>query len=711
MGKYKELLKKKLADKAAEKFPPLVELHKDPIKWEVAYWRLLGIVNEGREITRQISASPTVKEFGECVFSIFTPTGESIGFSRGILLHMASMGSAIQWMIQNDYEEAPGINPGDIFFNNDPQIGGAHSADQAILLPVFINGEIVAWVGGLTHCMETGSTEPGGQSPSALSRYDDGQMIPCMKIGTNDSFHRDYVVMVERNVRDASWWILDDRAKLAGCIKMRDSLATLIDEIGVDYFNTITYEMIETGRQAAIAKTKKVFFPGTYFTPFFFDVPFADPAQRIRIPVDYMPHIPCEMVVGADGKLEFNHEGISSPGYHSNNASYPCTLGNLIYMLLQDVYYDGMYNNGLADAFKLNLREGSIANCGIQYACSVWMAAGCLAGSHTRNVAMAYYAMGIREEGFAIKAATGAAFAGGIDRNGKQFGIGNFEMSCSGMAAGANMDGLYACNAPWNPESNLTDVELFEPVWPLMWLGRGVQTDGGGYGRHSGGAGIESLYVIEHNPQYIESGASTPLDYVTNWGMMGGYPAAARYKYFLTDTNYTEAVEKQLPLPHSEGDDPENPEFAQLLKGKLLRRPAQCAGTSLKPYDLVHHTTGGGGGWGDPLLRDPASVAWDLKNGFISKHAASEVYCVVWDDKTFAVDEKATEKKRQEMRQRRLKRGIPAQEFKKIQREKLIAGQLPQICKITYNDCFKYSQKFLDKFKKFWSLDESFQRF
>ncbi|MFH0727088.1 MAG: hydantoinase B/oxoprolinase family protein [Pseudomonadota bacterium] len=712
MGKYKDRLEKRLDDKAAENFTSIIDLHKDPIKWEVAYWRLLGIVNEGREITRQISASPTVKEFGECVFSIFTPTGESIGFSRGILLHMASMGSAIQWMLQNDYEDAPGINPGDIFFNNDPQIGGAHSADQAILLPVFINGEIVAWVGGLTHCMETGSTEPGGQSPSALSRYDDGQMIPCMKVGTNDNFHRDYVIMVERNVRDGSWWILDDRAKLAGCIKMRDSLAALIDEVGVDYFNTVIYEMIESGRLAAIAKTKKVLFPGRYFTPFFNDILYANPDQRIRIPVDYMPHMPCEMIVGADGKLEFNHEGLSSPGYHANNSSYACTLGNIIYTLLQDVYYDGMFNNGLADAFKLNLPEESVINCGIRYACSVWTTGGSVASmGHTRNIGMAYYAMGFREEGFAGKAASGAAFAGGIDKNGRQFGIGNFELSCGGMAAGANTDGLHACNASWNPESNLTDVEIFEPVWPLMWLGRGVQIDGGGYGRRSGGAGIESLYVIEHNPRYIESGSSTSFDFVTNWGMMGGYPAAARYKYFLTDTNYKEAVEKQLPLPHSEGEDPEHPEFASLLKGKLIRRPAQSASTPLKPYDIIHQTTGGGGGWGDPILRDPEAVLWDLKNGFISKHAASNVYCVAWDPETFALDREATATKRFEMRTKRLTRGVPAQEWFKTQREKLKKSHLSKICITTYNDCFKNSPKFLDWYKKSWDLDDAFQRF
>ena len=93
-------------------------------------------------------------------------------------------------MLANDYEEDPGIKDGDIFCNNDPQIGGAHSADVATIMPVFYKGKLVAWVGGLTHVMEVGGTEPGGTSPSALSRYDDGLMFPAQKVGENDKFFK-----------------------------------------------------------------------------------------------------------------------------------------------------------------------------------------------------------------------------------------------------------------------------------------------------------------------------------------------------------------------------------------------------------------------------------------------------------------------------------------------------------------------------------------
>jgi acetone carboxylase alpha subunit len=712
MGALKEALYKRTADRKNGNFTKIVQRSLDPVKWEVTYWRMLGIVNEGREIARQISASPTVKEFGECVFAMFSPTGESIAFSRGILLHMASIGSSIQWMLEHDYEEDPGFKPGDIFYNNDPTIGGAHSADQAVILPVFREGRLIAWVGGLTHCMETGGTEPGGMCPSAMSRYDDGQMVPCMRVGENDKFDRDFHIMVQRNVRDGKWWILDDRAKLAGCIKMRDSLLKLIDEIGEDYFSEVCMEMLEEGRQAAIRKTEKVLFPGRYRTPGFYDVPFADPQQRFRIPKDYMCHVPGELTVGAHGKMKIEYEGAGSPGFHSNNSSLPCTRGNHIYTLLQDVFYDGMFNNGLEDAFELIVPEDSNISAGIQYASSNWLTAiTSVAASLTRNLGFAYYAMGFREEGLANKACMGALTCGGVTEAGQPWGGMNFEMACSGVGAQSNLDGPEASNAAWNPEGNLSDSEMLEHIWPLLWLGRGVALDGGGFGRKQGGSGMESLYVLEHNDPHFEAGSITSGDKVAWWGAMGGYPAGTRYKYSLINTDYKDKVDNMMSLPHNEGDDPANPDFAKLINGTLLRTPAQSASREYHKYDIIHHITGGGGGWGDPIERNPEDVVKDLKLKLTSSYTAANIYCVVWDPETMEVDIKATEEKRKEMREKRLKRGVPTAQFIEAERKKILSKEITPVPKEMYNDCFKKSQKFAKEYKEFWGLDDSFQGF
>jgi N-methylhydantoinase B/oxoprolinase/acetone carboxylase alpha subunit len=232
------------------------------------------------------------------------------------------------------------------------------------------------------------------------------------------------------------------------------------------------------------------------------------------------------------------------------------------------VLYDGLFNAGVVQALKFNFPQNCVLNPDIQYACSCWATAMTAAGgSFQRALSRAYFAKGFREEGFASKAITASVFAGGVDENDRMFSVANFEMNSSGAAAQSNKDGLDASNSVWNPEANLSDIEPFEPIWPLKWLGRGVQTDGGGYGKHRGGATITSLYVIEPPIKFVESGTFQGGDKAfVSPGTMGGYPAPTRYRYTLVDTNFEEAARQQLPLPHDEGD-PANPDFVRLLKG------------------------------------------------------------------------------------------------------------------------------------------------
>lgn len=713
MGELKERLVKRDQDLAAGRYPTLELYEADPIKWEVLYTRLLGIVNEGRETGRLISASPTVREFGECVFCIFTPEGEVAAFSRGILLHFASFAATIKWMIANGYEDDPGIHEGDIFCNNDPEIGGAHSADVATFQPVFYKDKLVAWVGGLTHVMEVGGTEPGGTSPSALSRYDDGLMICAQKVGTNDTFDRQYHINVTRNTRDGNWWIIDDLAKLAGCTKMKKALVDLIDDYGLDYYEQAVYEMIEEGRRFAINKIKTVFFPGTYRTVNFYDV--LNSQQPVRFQKDYYVHQPLEMTVTKNGELTLDYDGLSSAGYHANNASLICARGLHIYQLIQEVLYDGMFNSGVVQGLKMMFPEGSVLNPGIQYACAVWATAKTAAGGcFQRAMSRAYFAKGFREEGLSSKAITSAVFAGGVNEHGRTFGIQNFEMNSSGAAASSNKDGLDASNSVWNPEANLSDVEPFEPIWPLRWLGRGVQTDGGGYGKHRGGASIASLYVVEPPAEFVESGSIMSGDKVfLSAGTMGGYPAPARYRYTLRDTNFAEAAEKRSPLPHEEGR-PDDPDFDRLLEGTLVKTTGQSASVPVERYDLIYQASGGGGAWGDPLERDPHVVIRELNDGLVFPESAERVYGVVTrrdDDGVVVLDPGKTAERRAAIRKERLARAIPTRDFIARSRPAVLEGKMAPIVKEMYNDSFGNSPRFLEEFREFWNLPDTFVGF
>lgn len=98
----------------------------DPIGYERIFSKLrAGLVNS-REVAKKIAASPIVEQEGELCFTLYNVAGDCIATSTGIIIHVGTMGAAIKYMIQNNWESNPGINPGDMFTNNDCQIGRAH---------------------------------------------------------------------------------------------------------------------------------------------------------------------------------------------------------------------------------------------------------------------------------------------------------------------------------------------------------------------------------------------------------------------------------------------------------------------------------------------------------------------------------------------------------------------------------------------------------
>ena len=116
----------------------------DPIGYEKLFARLRGGLVSARETALNISASPIVRELGELCFALYTPEGDSVALSTGIIVHVHTMSDAIKYMVRSGYEDNPGIRPGDIFANNDPTIGDVHNADVQTFVPIFWEGELIA---------------------------------------------------------------------------------------------------------------------------------------------------------------------------------------------------------------------------------------------------------------------------------------------------------------------------------------------------------------------------------------------------------------------------------------------------------------------------------------------------------------------------------------------------------------------------------------
>jgi N-methylhydantoinase B/acetone carboxylase alpha subunit len=117
---------------------PLYE--RDPLKWERDRARLRAIVVLAREAATRIAASPITRSIGETCWVLFTPEGDSVVLSTGIIVHVHTMSEEIKWMIRRGYEENPGIRDGDVFIGNDPALGNVHTTDVHTLTPIFYQG-------------------------------------------------------------------------------------------------------------------------------------------------------------------------------------------------------------------------------------------------------------------------------------------------------------------------------------------------------------------------------------------------------------------------------------------------------------------------------------------------------------------------------------------------------------------------------------------
>jgi N-methylhydantoinase B/oxoprolinase/acetone carboxylase alpha subunit len=676
--------------------------HKEsnPIKFEVFYTKLSQYINNARDLAKQVAASPEMREMGESVLGLYTREGDAVCLSPGLMVHVRTMSRAIKWMVDNDYETEVGIRPGDIFFNNDPYIGGGHAPDQQVIIPLFRDGTLIGWAGGMSHVSEVGAVEPGGMGISMKTRFHEGLYLPCTKIGENDLLRKDLEILVDRSVRASVWWLLDTRAKLAGVKLIRDAVNSLLDEYGEQYFFEVSEEYIEDTRRATVDKIRRVLYPGRYR-----DVGWRGVDQP---ELKTFLHAPVETTIQADGTLFIDTDGLSSAGAHPVQATLPLFEGILFNSLIQHVFYDTRYNEGTAMVLDYYVPAGSACNPpDIYHATALWGPAFAGGIACNQSISRAYYANGYLEEVHASNGQVNAVIAGGIDLFGRKFAGWNMEMCASGMFATAFMDGLDTAIAEFNAEGDSGDAEVWETALPLTYIGRSIRVDGGGPGRYRGGSGLYSTYLTPDVPS-LELGSFGGAPIFTAPGLMGGYPAPVPTVYVVRNTDVRERISRQDPLPNAEGD-PARPNVLTMVRGDAeIIKGGNYISRPIEPFSVYVQPGGDGSGFGDVLLRDPASIKRDLDNGVISARMAGEVYGVALNAEGH-VDPEATQAKRHAIRRRRLERGIPAGDYKRRAREQLLAGKIPIVARDLYKDILSRPGRFRDEFYAFWQLPAGFE--
>lgn len=684
---------------------------KDPIHYEKLWSRLRGALVGARETALNVSASPIVREIGELCFALYTPEGDSITLSTGIMAHVHTMSEAIKHMVRASYEVNPGVFPGDIFINNDPQLGDVHNADLMEFLPIFWEGELIGWAAGVTHEIDVGAPQPASIPIGTTSRFEDGWILSCRKVGANDRLFADYERRCHTAVRLPFYWVLNEKCRISGCQIIRDAVLRLVREEGVETYKRFSREVIEDTRQAFVNRVREFMIPGKYQFPSFIDVPHGKDKGGMPeyAAIDSLMHCPLELRVGVDASFELDLEGANKWGYHSFNCTPSGIQGGLWVGITQILIPNDKVNDGAYLATKFHTPYGTWANPDNPYVSNT-MAWAFLIPCFT-GLFLAV-SQGVTARGYVEEVVAGYPFTGNITQGGgpnhygQEGGWTNFDISCCGTSAGLVRDGEACCAAVWNPEGDMGDVEAWELLEPLLYIGRRLRPSSAGMGRYRGGAGFESIRLLFNTPwQMMFNGANSSVFHGN--GLFGGYPASTPYRHSVKNTDMQRRIAEGLPYPVSDRD-PENSELEMHIVGEHLK-DKHCfhLPDMHKEYDVYVSHLSGGHGVGDVLERDPERVVQDLDDGLLLERFAASAYGVVAHqgaDGKWRLDAEATGKLRAKMREQRLARSIPVEEWLKQQKPRVLKADYIEPVRVMYRQSIELSKTWADKYRTFWGL-------
>jgi N-methylhydantoinase B len=682
----------------------------DPIGYEKLFARLRGGLVSARETALNISASPIVRELGELCFALYSPEGDSIALSTGIIVHVHTMSDALKYMVRSGYEDNPQIKPGDIFANNDPTIGDVHNADVQTFVPIFWEDELVAWAGGVTHVLDIGAKTPGGVPFGPVYRIDDGLDLPAMKIGEDDELAAWHLKRCETQTRAPMYYLLDERTRLAGCHLIREAVERVILEEGVDRFKRFSREVIEEGRRSFKSRIREMTVPGRYRSPAFTELTLSGkqglPPQARR---DLVMHAPFEVRIGGDGTYELDFDGASAWGHHSLNCTPSAMQGAIWVQFTQTLICNDKVNDGAYLALKTNFPPGTISNMG-DAGGSTGAAWGYLIPAFTgfpRTLSRALQARGFIEEVIGAYACAGDAYqGGGIDQYGNSSAITHFELAAQGMGAKYVLDGSDHAAAMFNPEGDMGDVEMWELIAPILYVSRRRKASSAGSGRHRGGSSHEALFLHNKTPFWAVQNMGCGRMF-TSPGIFGGYPGGLAYIHNIRDADLIERANRGEAYPVADGSF-DDPALLAIGGDHEYGQDAFTTETPIGSGDLYLVVLRGGPGLGDPLLRPPESVAADVREDHLLPRFADSVYGVVLgDDGT--PDAAGTDRRRGQIRDGRREGAVAVREWWGRERERVLAGEIIEPVRVGYAESMKLSPRWAAEYRGFWDLPEDFE--
>ncbi len=618
----------------------------DPVKYETFLHHLWAIGEEGRASIQRVTASPIVSQGGECMASFYTAEGTMILACSGHLRFAAATSDAIKKLIEW-YSRSPGFFDGDQFFFNDPYVAGAHTFDMMIIKPVFYRNNPVAWVSSSIHTADTGGVLRG----LASEIYHEGIRIQGMKLVEKGEFREDVFRCLTQQCRDPDYVGLDLKSQIASNNVCAKRYVELVEKLGLDFVRQAGAKMIGDSERLARARLRKL--PDGKWFSRVFGTAWDRREGKVK---GYL--IVCAMSKDDDDLL-LDFTGTSAEMTDSTNSTLAGTIAQIAVVMTDFLFWDVPWSDGRLRPVKVHVPKGSILNCTFPAACGGAPAVGVQAKIAVSDcIARMLYSAGYQDinapwQGVWYTGGPGY-FYGGHNRDGIPVAQGLYDGHGAGLGATPTRDGVH-CGGNMNiPSGGISDVERIEMQYPFLYFTRNFHLDGGGSGRFNGGTGSFRIYMI-YGSQDCSVSYGPYSRQPEGVGLFGGNPAGIGGVRAVYHTAGPALLQR-----FKDGQYPLQPDQIESGDWGTIAHPAEVKGrVNLPEFTIVADFVAGGGGYGDPIERDPSMVAKDVRRGIVSHRIAEKIHGVVLIQSSLVPDNIATLERRQEIREERIREGKP----------------------------------------------------
>ena len=575
----------------------------DPITAEIISNALNTVAAEMAITVHRTARSPIANETKDFATAIYDRRGRMITHPQGSPVIFGSCKWTVDTILRDFGSD---LHHGDLIVNNDPFSGGSHLGDMTLAMPLFYRDRLVLFPATRQHQADSGGggARPGGFNPLATEVWQESLRLTPLRIGEGGQLRDDLVDWLMANCRYPEWFAGDLQAMIASCRVAERRIVELLDRYGEQaVLGALDYTLDYTERRfrEEIARWPD----GTYEAETLAD---GDGAYTLDI---------CLRVAATiDGdRLTLDFSGSSPQVRGFANSTLPNTWSWLFVALGSVIDESIPKNEGLFRPVRIIAPEGSVVNATEPVATGY---STITPGSDVAEVVTLALAQAIPDRVGAPWEKKPKFSISGVDpRTGQRYLSLNFVAQLSGDGATRGHDGWGGLPIS-KGGMTYTTVEMSETQYPHLTEEHEYATDVCGAGQWRGGLGVRTVQrMVDHqaNASAIVWGGRHP-----SRGLCGGRPSAPNRVIF----RYGDPGEAEIP------------------GGRALE-------LRLGPGERICTVRGGGGGWGDPLARDPAAVREDVLDELVSLEAARREYGVVLDPATLALDAAATAALRAEL--------------------------------------------------------------